>query len=231
MADHRFKSFSLTVEWERGSKRRRKRHSGFIWLLSTGVSCHPWRPARAPNLPPKHHVHGAIIKQNNLLAHSLPPVWHSSHSQRRVCLGANTQSRVSVTQINSSEMIIYVSFQLFIHCKTYRLTAQNGKEKSFVALFSLILSSSYPVYVLCFLFVSLSARSTASFPVRAILSFIWSNSILKNNDRASRHIAEVPSCMWKITEGRWDERRQYVHQSSTLNIWHRLFQFLYIYTV
>lgn len=43
----------------RGRKRRRKLQSGFIWLLSTGFSCHPWRPARFERTA-THHVHIAI---------------------------------------------------------------------------------------------------------------------------------------------------------------------------
>lgn len=134
-ADYRFRvmlpsCFSLTAGRERGRKGRRKRHSGFIWLLSTGFSCHPRCPAHSEHTA-KHHVHTARRK-NNLLACLLPPVWQFSRCQRRkrrVCLNENTQTE-TLSHKQTHQRWLYVSLHLFIHCKTHCLLDQMWKKTS-----------------------------------------------------------------------------------------------------
>ena len=102
-------SFSLSAGWERGRKRRRKRHTGFIWLLSTAFSCHPWRPASSERTA-KHHVHTAL-KTSSLAFQS------ASRRKRRVCLSDNTQTD-SLSHKQTHPRWLYVSFHIFIYCET-----------------------------------------------------------------------------------------------------------------
>lgn len=166
--------FSLTSGCERGRKRRRKRHSGFIWLLSAGFSCHPQSPARSEHTA-KPHVHTANKTKTSLglLAASSLTFLHRQRRKHRVCLSEDTQTE-PVSHKRAYPRWLCVSFHLFIYCKT-RCGEPGVGFLCLTPSFRLISSSSHPVYAPLFLLV-LSCYLLAS-TRRSYLSFIRSNLI------------------------------------------------------
>lgn len=99
-------------------------------------------------------------------------------------------NRVSESQTNTSKMIIwlYVYLHLFVYCKTHSH-----------------LVGSYPHH---FLFMSCPSWLCL---VYLLTQHAWailvSSDLIETWKSLSQHGAGISSCMWRITYGRWEERK------------------------